>query len=370
MIYNNKCGTHKKLVGHFQTKGVLKLQEILRLQKKIVPELVEVLEKRYNVLRTIYYNQPIGRRILANQLNLGERIVRTEINFLNAQGLIDINTAGMSTTKQGEEIVNELKEFVHELKGLSEIEEQLKVLLNVKKVIIVPGDVEENSTILKDLGKACSNYLKDLIKDNNVIAITGGGTIKAVVEEFPKINNLSNVLVLPARGGMGRKVETQANTLAATLAKKLNGSYKMLHIPENLSLELLDTLSKEKDIKEVIDNIQKADILIYGIGNAIHMAHKRAISEEHIERLQKLGAVGEAFGCYFDKDGCLIEETNNLGIQIFKARKSITHIAVAGGKNKVESIISTELNDENGVLVTDEAAARRMFEMLSSPNLI
>ena len=63
------------------------MQEILRLQKKIVPELVEVLEKRYNVLRTIYYNQPIGRRILANQLNLGERIVRTEINFLKSQGV-------------------------------------------------------------------------------------------------------------------------------------------------------------------------------------------------------------------------------------------------------------------------------------------
>ena len=63
------------------------MQEILTLQKKIVPELVEVLEKRYNILRTIYYNQPIGRRGLANQLNLGERIVRTEISSLKCQGL-------------------------------------------------------------------------------------------------------------------------------------------------------------------------------------------------------------------------------------------------------------------------------------------
>ena len=44
------------------------MQEILKLQMKIVPELVEVLEKRYNILRTIYYKQPIGRRILANDL--------------------------------------------------------------------------------------------------------------------------------------------------------------------------------------------------------------------------------------------------------------------------------------------------------------
>ena len=63
------------------------MQEILSLQKKIVPELVEVLDKRYSILRTIYYNQPIGRRVLANQLDLSERIVRSEINFLKSQNL-------------------------------------------------------------------------------------------------------------------------------------------------------------------------------------------------------------------------------------------------------------------------------------------
>ena len=125
------------------------MQEILRLQKKIVPELVEVLEKRYNVLRTIYYNQPIGRRILANQLNLGERIVRTEINFLKSQGLIEINTPGMTVTSSGEEIVNNLKDFIHEIKGLSDIENQIKSLLHLRKVIIVPGDVDENPDNLK-----------------------------------------------------------------------------------------------------------------------------------------------------------------------------------------------------------------------------
>ena len=78
------------------------VQEILELQRKIVPELVEVLEKRYNVLRTIYYNQPIGRRMLANELNLGERVVRNEIDLLKSQNLIEINTPGMTVTKDGQ----------------------------------------------------------------------------------------------------------------------------------------------------------------------------------------------------------------------------------------------------------------------------
>lgn len=348
------------------TKGVLELQEILELQKKIVPELVNTLEKRYNVLRTICHNQPIGRRVLANMLNVGERTVRTEIGFLKEQGLIEINTSGMTVTSSGIEIIEKLNDFIHEIKGLSEVEEKIQSLLNLKKVIIVPGDVEENPSVLKDLGKACANYVKDVLEDNFIIALTGGSTLREVVDGFPKITNLSRIQVVPARGGMGKKVESQANTLAASLAKKLNGTYKMLHISENLSLDIIDTLLKEEAVKAVIDTIHKADVLIYGIGNAMQMARKRGIPQQEIDNLINNGAVGEAFGCYFNKDSEIISETTAIGIKIKEARKIKIHIAVAGGKNKVESIISTELNDKDGVLVTDEAAAEGILSLIES----
>ncbi|MGL5087659.1 MAG: sugar-binding transcriptional regulator [Clostridium sp.] len=340
------------------------MQEILSLQKKIVPELVEILEKRYNILRTICYNQPIGRRVLANQLNLGERIVRTEISFLKSQNLIEINTPGMTVTEEGQEVVDRLKDFIHELKGLSDIEEGIRSFLGLKDVIIVPGDAHTNKAILKELGKAAANYVKGIIKNNDIIAITGGDTIKEFVEAFPKINNVSEVLIVPARGGMGRKVESQANTLAASLAKKINGSYKMLHIPENLSLKVLDTLLKEKEIKEVIDTIHKADILIYGIGNAIEMAEKRGTSLVETEKLKSLGAIGEAFGCYFNKDSKVVSENTSIGININQARNINTHIAVAAGENKVESILATMKDNKHAVLVTDEVTGRSIIEVI------
>ena len=342
------------------------MQEILDLQRKIVPELVEVLEKRYNVLRTIFYNQPIGRRMLASELNLGERVVRNEIDLLKSQNLIEINTPGMTVTKDGQHVLEGLKEFIHQIKGLNDIEESIKSFLGLKDVVIVPGNVEENPATLKELGKAAANYMKNIIKDNDIIAITGGSTIKEVVEAFPKVNNFSDVLVIPARGGMGRKVESQANYLAAALANKVNGTYKLLHIPENVSVEVLEGLLKEKQIKEVIENIHNADILIYGIGNAIHMAKKRGLSEEYISKLENLGAVGEAFGCYFNKESKVVSENTPIGININDAKKINTHIAVAAGENKVEAIIATEMNNSNAVLVTDESAGRKIAEFIKS----
>lgn len=342
------------------------MQEILSLEKKIVPELVEVLEKRYSILRAIYYNQPIGRRVLANELKLGERAVRNEINFLKAQNLIEINTPGMTVTEEGAEIVDKLKDFVHSLRGLEDKEHIIKTFLGLRDVIIVPGNVETDDGILKDLGKATANYLKKIIKDNDIIALTGGNTIREFVEAFPQINNVSNILVVPARGGMGRKVETQASTLAASLAKKIKGSYKLLHIPENLSLELLDTLLKEKEIREVIDDIHNADILIYGIGNAITMAKKRDVSEEEINKLKSLGAVGEAFGCYFNKNSEVVSENTSIGININEAKKINTHIAVAAGESKVEAIMAAMMNNKNAVLVTDEAAGNKIIQVINN----
>ncbi|MFT8350942.1 sugar-binding transcriptional regulator [Clostridium saccharoperbutylacetonicum] len=351
-------------MGHVVTKGVFELQEILELQKKIVPELVNTLEKRYNVLRTICHNQPIGRRVLADILNVGERIVRTEIGFLKEQGLIEINTSGMTVTSEGVDIIYKLNDFIHEIKGLSEVEKKIETFLKLKKVIIVPGNVDENPLVLKDLGKACANYVKDVLKDDSIIALTGGSTLKEVVEAFPRITNLSKIQVVPARGGMGKKVETQASTLAATLAKKLNGTYKMLHISDNLSLDIIDTVLKEEAVKAVIDTIHKADVLIYGIGNAVQMARKRGVPQQEIDNLINNGAVGEAFGCYFNKDSQIISETTAIGIKINEARKIKTHIAVAGGKDKIESIIATEYNDVDGVLVTDEAVAKGIVNIL------
>lgn len=345
-------------------KEVFRLEDILKIQQKIVPELVELLEKRYGILRTIYYNQPIGRRVLANNLGIGERIVRSEINFLKNQNFIEINTPGMTITKEGEEIIDKLKDFIHELKGLSEIEKFIKENLKLKKVVVVPGNLDEDRTIINEIGRAAANYLKGIIQDNSIIAITGGSTIKEVIDNVPKISNLKNVLVVPARGGMGINVETQANTLAAKLASKMDGRYKLLHVPDNLSDKAMSTIMKEKDISDILETVYNADILIYGIGRADKMAKRRNLLQDGLDKIQEFGAVGEAFGYYFNKEGDIVYSTPSIGIKNEEIEKIETLIAVAGGKNKAEAIISTQKNSCNSILITDEGAAREVMELL------
>jgi central glycolytic genes regulator len=362
-MFYNISGTINGMAGQLLTGGVI-LKDIVKFQQKIVPELIELLKKRYDVLRTIYYNQPIGRRILANNLGIGERIVRAEINFLRSQGFIKINTPGMTVTKEGEEIINELKDFIHELRGLSEVEKIIKDDLQLKDIIIVPGDCDKDRTVMNEIGRTAANYLKSILKDDDIVAVTGGSTIKTVVDNVSEVSNLKNILVVPARGGMGRNMETQANTLSARLASKIGGTYKLLHVPDNLSDEAVQTIIKEKDVKDIVKNIYNADILVYGIGRAYKMAKRRGMSEDRINKIQSEGAVGEAFGYYFDKQGKIVYSTPSIGIKNEKIGKIKTLIAVAGGSSKAEAILSTEKNNHNSILITDEGAAREIIKFI------
>ena len=96
------------------------------------------------------------------------------------------------------------------------------------------------------------------------------------------------------------------------------------------------------------------------------MAVKRGISPERVKALLDVGAAGEAFGCYFGKDGKVLCSTSAVGVNISDTKNIPDLIAVAGGKNKAEAILSTELNNANSTLITDEGAAREMLKIIKN----
>ncbi len=342
------------------------MQDLLRLQQKIVPELLDLLEKRYNILKMISYHQPVGRRVLAVSLGMGERIVRSEVDFLKQQNLIEINSLGMTITPEGKEIIDKLKDYIHSLIGLSELELKLKQHFGLKHIIIVPGDSDEDETVLSEIGRASAAYISGIIKDDSIIALTGGSTIKEDVDNIPRIYDLKNVLVVPARGGIGKNVDNLANTLAAKMANKLDASYKLLHIPDNLSDTALESIINEKDIKEIIENIRNSDMMVFGIGRADEMAARKGLSYEEIDRILNLGAVAEAFGYYFNTEGKIVYSTSTIRVKYEDIQKINTLIAAAAGKRKAKAIYAVCNNNSNNlVLITDEGAARAIIELIS-----
>lgn len=336
------------------------MKNLVDIEKLLVPEILDILELRCNILSTVFTNQPIGRRVLSSKLNIGERILRKEIDVLKVLGLINVEANGMDLTKEGIEIIKEAEVLLHSIRNLSRLEIEVKEKFKLVKVIIVPGDSEEDSLVKDHLGIAAGLYLKDILKDNYKIAITGGTTIKKVVDNTPRICAFNNILVLPARGGIGKNVNIQANTLTAELAEKLGATYSLLHLDDNLSNETLNIMSKEKKVREVTENYNNIDILLYGIGKAEKMALRRGLDQEKIRKILEAGANGEAFGYYFDEKGNIVYSSTTIGIKIEQIRKIKNRIAVTAGKSKAKAIESVIKFNSDTVLITDEATAREL----------
>ncbi len=57
------------------------MRELLDIQLQLVPDLMDVLKKRYTILHHILLSGVVGRRTLAVSLDLTERVARSETEF-------------------------------------------------------------------------------------------------------------------------------------------------------------------------------------------------------------------------------------------------------------------------------------------------
>lgn len=334
---------------------------LIDIQKRLLPEFIPVMQRRFDILQYIGLMEPVGRRSLSINLGITERVLRGEVTLLKDQNLLSVASIGMKLTPEGREVLEGLRPLMREFSGFSHLEKQLQKSLGVKRVWIVPGDSDESEWVKSELGRACVTCMKEILKGENIIAVTGGTTMAAVAERLnPDIDE--NILFVPARGGIGEDVKNQANTICARMAEKSGKKHRVLYVPDQLSNETFDSIVKEPEIHEVLTLIKSAEIVLHGIGNAITMAKRRNTSAEDIEKLKSQQAISEAFGYYFNEAGEAVHKVQTVGLQLDDLDRVNHVIAVAGGASKAKAIRSyMKQAKENTILITDEGAAKGLL---------
>jgi central glycolytic genes regulator len=333
------------------------------LLKRISPEMVDVLEKRYTILHYIYFNQPVGRRSLASMMDWPERRLRTETKKLEDLGLVEVNQKGMRLSLDGEKVFSKLEDFIFYIKDLSPMAQTIRQKYGCKDVIIVPGNTDKDENVKKLLGREAGNTLKKFLKNGDILAVTGGTTMAQVPKTMNYSTGYEDVIVTPGRGSLGERNEIQSNTVAVELAEKLNAKYKLLYIPDNLGSDAMESVINEPGIKDVIATIRKANILLHGIGGAEEIARRRGTPESEIREILKKGAVAEVFGFYFNNKGEIVHTTTSAGLSIKDLNSIRTVIAIAGGKSKAPAIQAFLKFFTPAVFITDEGAARGLLEI-------
>ena len=335
----------------------------LLFMRRLSGSLTERLYHRALALERIASLAPVGRRALSQQMQLPEREVRTLCDALREDGLIRADASGMALTAKAEPLIEDARAMVRCLGGTEALEKDLAEALGVKSVYIVPGDMDENPDVLRQVGRMAAQRLRPMLEGGMILTVSGGSTMAAVAAGMHTASPV-NVHVLPARGGMGRAVETQASTLAQEFARALGGSYSTLHLPDAVTPDALRELIKLPEIREPLGAMHHTDLLLYGIGRAEIMARNRALPEDEVKGILQMGAVAEAVGCYFDGEGRMVFQASGVGLSEKELSSIPRIVAVAAGSGKARAIISVMRHHHHELLVTDEGAARAIQAVL------
>lgn len=338
-------------------------EDFVALMQAIAPEMAEAMARRAMVLTAIAESAPVGRRQLALRLNLAEREVRADVEKLRDAGLITLDKAGMNPTPNASRWLESARSFARQTQGLTALETALMQVLPVKTVFVAPGDADVDVRVLSDVGRLAAQGVRQLLHSGSTLAVTGGSTIAATAHAMQSSAPM-NVMVVPAQGGFGREVETQANTLAAEIAQRLGGHHRLLHLPDHMDEQAKQEMLRLPEIRETMERIQRADIILHGIGCAQETMSRLPV--EQVRLLMKKGAVGESFGAYYDRGGQCLLKSSGVCVDLARLTPDCRMIAVAAGAKKAAAIISVLRHDSHTLLVTDEGAAKQMLAILKT----
>ena len=331
----------------------------------LLPEMMAEGQERYEILREIHELSPVGRHLLTVQTKLPEETVRRHLEKMEKAGLLISRSSGISLSFKGESLLEPLAPYFQKSPALSDMEEQLKNLLSMERVIVVRGDSDTSPEVKKEISQEAALLLLRILNDGEVAAVSGGPMMAAVANALPSLH--MKVDVIPARGGIGRKVEYLPNIVAAQIAEKLGGTYHILHIPDGLSPELFLRVKKALPQFKMLEELAgRTHVLLTGIDDVENESKWLELPADVRERLVREQAVGEALGIYVDGEGRVLYRLYNVGISKEDV-SSIPHVLIAaGGSHKGKAILAVAKAGVRGILVTDEGAGIKILESAGS----
>lgn len=256
---------------------------------------------------------------------------------------------------------------------LVDLEQRLTETAGLASSVVTPTVSGSPETTLQQVGRAAANQLLESLRDGDVIAITGGKAVSAVVGNMEP-ERAFDVTVVPLTGGVQGKHYTDVNHLATQLAERLGGRTMLVHAPLFAeSREQRDMLMEMASIREVFDLARKAAIALVGVGSietpgsSYYDLHP--VPNPDRELLVKSGVQGEFLAHLIREDGTLADYPLNsrlVALDPAELSQCPRVIGVAAGTEKVPPIRAVLNGRFLNSLVVDEETAGAVLERMEN----
>ncbi|GGD98074.1 dihydroxyacetone kinase [Aureimonas endophytica] len=238
-------------------------------------------------------------------------------------------------------------------------------------VVIPPGDGERPLT--ERLGIAGAKVLQQLIRPGDRVGVSWGRTVMAVARTMPPLR-VPDVEVVQVTGGLTATFDFSPELCISRLAQALGARSINITAPLMVSSPAVrDVLMAEAMLADQMRLARGADRLLFGIGSTREGSlafESHLITPQDLEAAHATHATAVLAGRLIDDRGRPIAgplEGRTIGLTLEELSRIRSRIAVAGGSDKVQAILSTLRGRYATVLVTDAVTGAGILQAEGVP---
>ena len=304
-----------------------------------------------------YYVDELTQREIAERFSLSRPKVSRMLQRGRDEGVIDI----ILVPPPGE---------------LADLERRLEKRYGLEEVCLVASSNPRSpSVVSRELGPAAADCLLRSLRERQVLAMSWGSTLKALIDALPT-RSWPNVQVVQMLGGLGDPTaESHGVDLTYRMAEALGAKPRPVLSPGLVPDKgVRDALLGDPHVRGTLGLAAGADVAVVGIGvpapGSVVM-QAGILTDHQVNDLKAHGAVGDVALRFIDADGNPIHHELNdrtIALEIDQIKAIPRVIGVAGGIAKLHVIRAALRGGLVDVLVTDQSTAQALLGPSPGPN--
>ncbi len=293
------------------------------------------------------YKLGLSQSEIASRMNVSPMTVSRLLDSALEQGIINISIK--TSTNEN----HELEAFLRNIYGLKDA------------MVITPQVFEDISVTLAN---AAAKYIDLVLTDNDTLGIAAGRTLSNVLPliNLPFVTRKEDFKVIQLQGGLFSTSYSNPVMTLTYFVNRFNASGYMLQQP---------MYAPDMEVKKLVDSTymesykaewKKCSAIITGVGafGKDICQDGNLLNNNDYKELLDLGAIGDLFGRWFDKNGNYLDCSLNkrvISIPPEISEKVPLRIMISQGEKKVAAIKGALTKKRINVLITDEATARKLI---------
>jgi len=238
--------------------------------------------------------------------------------------------------------------------------------------------VEADDTGHVDLGQGCADVLARTLRPGAVVGLGWSSnpdewiartaevlrTLRRAADDVPDVT-----VVQLAGASPSDPTRTDPAQTVSAVAEALGARPVLVAAPLYVdNAATVASLRADRGISSALDLVARADTCLFGVGHVSRTTPLFAngyLEQRDLDELQAVGAVGDAVGRFFGRDGRavggpLAERTLSAELDLLGSRP--LRVAVAAGSERVEPLRAALAGGLANAVVTDTATAHSLLE--------